>query len=84
MGIGISKNIQHNLQHVNIYIYFSHFRTWVFGPPSRSRYALIFFVLAIVLWGYPMYYYKVMYIIYYIILHVCICKGPYKVMSLSS
>ena len=34
-------------------------RTWVFGPPSRSRYALIFYILAIWLWGYPMYYFKV-------------------------
>ena len=34
-------------------------RTWVFGPPSRQRVSVTFFVCAILFWGYPMYYWKV-------------------------
>ena len=37
----------------------SFFRTIVFGPPSRNRYGLIFFLCGMFIWAYPFYFFKV-------------------------
>ena len=38
-----------------------HFRTLILGPAGNSRWGFLFFVSSLLLWGYPVYFYKVRY-----------------------
>ena len=43
--------------HCHAYTYT--YRTIVFGPPSRNRYAVIFFLCGMLIWAYPFYFVRV-------------------------
>ena len=41
-------------------------RTIVFGPPSRNRYAVIFFICGMLIWAYPFYFIRVSEIFFFL------------------